>query len=305
MGFRLSWLAWVMGASLLPGCSCSRLRDEVDSFEFTRCAERSPPKARRVKLSDLELEVAERVVSVRTQGDLRIAAFTGPVGSVLTRSDLATLSATKARLLLFLGGLGDSAEMAAQNLASVAALRIPTLFVPGGADRLEVVDEAFSQLDEAHAEWMVHASGIRELKLKKDSFFVLPGAAFGRYALDEKSCGFNQADLDALADAADGAGKGRFLLAWNAPAGWGVTAAAAHDVGSEELAKMAKAIGARGGLFAYPEAQAFELGQGPEGGLSLVVPRLGRTGSQRANGGRVPGTVATLMLTSEGLSPAP
>ncbi len=307
MAFRSFWLPWIVGVSLLSGCSCSPLREEVDSFAFTRCAERSPPKPRRVKAQDLELEIAERVVSIRAQGDLRIAAFTGPIGAVFTRADLAVLAATKARVLLYLGGLGDTPDMASQNLSALAALRIPTVFVPGGADRLEVVDAAFSQLDDANAEWMVHASGIRELKLKKDSFFVLPGAAFGRYALDERSCGFTQADLDALAEAAEGAGKGRaFLLAWNAPAGWGLsTGAGGHDVGSEELAKLAKTIGVRGGLFAYPEAQAFELGSATQGGLSLVVPRLGRTGSQRANGGRVPGTVATLILTGEGLSPAP
>lgn len=296
-----------MGTSLLAGCSCSRLRGEVDSFEFTRCAERDPPKARRIKVPDMELEVEGRVVTLRTSSDLRIAAFTGPVGSVFSRSELAALGATKARLLLYLGGLGDTVEAASANLSALSALRIPTLFIPGGADRLDNVDEAFAQLDDASAELMLHASGLRELRIGKDRFLILPGAALGRYAVDAQSCGFAASDVDVLQETFESGPKGRaWLLAWNAPQGFGITTGeGAHDVGSPELAKLASTIGARGGLFAYPESQAFQLGAMPKTGLSLIVPRLGRTGSQRAGGGRVPSTVATLLLTADGLTPAP
>lgn len=292
----------------MASCSCSRLGGEVDSFAFVRCAEHAAPAERTFKSGSLELHIEGRTLSLRGPSELRVAAFTGPLGVAFSRTDLARLAATKANLLVYLGGLGDTLEIASSNLTALAALRIPTLFIPGGADRLELVDEAFDKLEDQAAEFMVHGSGLRELRISKDRFALLPGAAMGRYARDEHSCGFEQADLDALEEDLGESDKARtWLLSWNAPAGWGLTQSAEHaDVGSPELAKLAKAIGARGGIFAYPEVQAMQAGQAPQGrGLALVVPRLGRTGMQRADGGRLPAAVATLVVTGEGVSAAP
>ncbi len=278
----------------------------MDSFAFVRCGEHAPPKERSGKIGALEREIAGRTMKLRGPTPLRVAAFTGPVGGAFSRSDLARLNATKAHVFLFLGGLGDTLEAATANLSALSALRVPTVFVPGGSDRLALIDDAFGELEEQAADLIVHGSGLRALWLNKERFAVLPGAAMGRYAADERSCGYQQADLDALEEAL-GESKGRtWLLSWNAPAGWGVSSAGNTDVGSPELSKLAKAIGARGGIFAYPAVQAMRAGQEPgAGGLSLVVPRLGRTGTTRADGGRLPPAVATLLVTSEGLSAAP
>jgi hypothetical protein len=301
-------IAWLLTLAGLAGCSCSPLRGEVDSFAFTRCAERDPPAERKLKLGQVELAIEGRAVAFKGPEEIRVAAFTGPVGAAFSRADLASLAASRAQVFLFLGGLGDSPETASANLVALAALRVPTFFVPGGADRLDVVDSAFEQLDEETAGFIVHGSGVRELRINKERFAVLPGAAQGRYAVDDESCGFEQADLDALEDALDDGPSGRtWLLAWNAPAGWGVSAGAGgEDVGSRELSKLAESIAAHGGLFAYPEVQVLTRGREPKhGGLALVVPRLSRTGSQRADGGRIPRAVASLMVTAQGLLTAP
>ena len=57
--------------------------------------------------------------------------------------------------MIYLGGLGDTLETASANLTALSALRVPTLFIPGGADRLELVDEAFGKLDEQAGEFML------------------------------------------------------------------------------------------------------------------------------------------------------
>ncbi|MFT3922735.1 MAG: hypothetical protein QM778_09390 [Myxococcales bacterium] len=312
MGLRaLTKLWWSAHFSLALGmqaCSCSRMGGEVDSFAFVRCAEHAAPSERTSKLAGLELQIEERTLTLRGSGELRVAAFTGPVGGAFSRTDLARLADTKPSVLLYLGGLGDTLEIASANLTALAGLRVPTLFIPGGADQLELVDAAFEHLDDQSAEFMVHGSGLRELRLNKERFAILPGAALGRYARDERSCGFEQADLDALEEALGRSDKEHtWLLGWNAPAGWGITRTAGQgDVGSPELAKLAQAIGARGGIFAYPEVQAMQPAPGPKpSGLAMVVPRLGRTGALRADGGRLPPAVATLRVTANGLSAAP
>src|SRR5690606_8023368 len=148
----------------------------------------------------------------------------GPVGARLSSAELAQLAASKAALFLYLGGLGDTAEMAAANLSALASLRVPTLFLAGGVDRLPVVQSAFEQLDEASSAFLIDISGLRELRFERERFAIVPGAAQGRYTLDETGCGFTEDDLSELREAFGPAGQERrWLLAWNAPSGWGVT----------------------------------------------------------------------------------
>jgi hypothetical protein len=309
MGFRSISPLLLVGGVAIAGCNCSRLEGKADSFAFTRCAQVDPPEERSLKVGALELEIRERLLTVRGPAELRIAAFAGPVGAPFSRTDLAQLAAARAALFLFLGGLGDTHETASANLAALASLHVPTLFVAGGADRLPVVEAAFEELDAPAAQTLIHASGLREVRLGRERFALVPGAALGRYALDDEGCGFEQDDLDNVEGAiSDAKEKGRvWLLAWNAPAGWGITRGYGDtEVGSTELAKLAQALGAQGGLFAYPEAQVFSAGKAsPHGGLALVVPRLARTGAQRADGGRIPRALVTLSIGEAGLVPAP
>lgn len=297
------WLALLS----LAGCRCSREVAEVDELTFARCAQLAPPAERRVRTAQLELEVRERVLSVRGADGLRVAAFTGPVGGTFSRADLEQLAAAKPALLLFLGGLGDDVAAASANLASLSALRVPTLFVAGGSDRVSVMDEAFAGLPADAAEILVQGSGLRELRLGSERFAVVAGSPLGRYAVDEQACGFTADDLTDVREAIEeGGARSRVsLLAWGAPSGWGLSHASGADVGSPELFALAQAIAAQGGVFAYPELRAGDVVRDKRRkGVAVVVPRLGRLGSTRADGGRLPSSLMLLVLTREGLVPA-
>jgi len=295
-------------SSALAGCRCSRLTGEADDLAFTRCAQVAPPKERNLRTAQLELSVQDRVLSIKAPVGLRVAAFTGPVGTPLARGDVSLLAAQKPGLIFLLGGIGDDVGAASANLAALSALRVPTLFIAGGADRLPVIEEAFDSLDTDTGELMMHASGLREVRLGKERLAVVSGSPLGRYAVDADACGFGQADLDELREAFSGASRsGRtWLLSWGAPSGWGISSAAGAEVGSPELFALAQALSAQGGLFAYPETQVgMAVRDAKRSGEAIVVPRLGRAGASRADGGRVPSSVRMLVLTPDGLVPGP
>lgn len=298
---------YVLLVSQLAACRCARTSGEVDDLKFVRCAQSAAPTARRVTSGELELELNERVLSLRARDGLRVAAFTGPVGGTLSRADLALLAAAKPGLVLFLGGLGDDVDAASANLSGLSALHVPTLFIPGGADRLETVEAAFAKLPGEAGQLLVQGAGLRELRLGHERFAIVPGSPLGRYAIDDGACGFTADDLNDVREAlADNTAKAKrtWLLSWGAPSGWGVSSALGHDVGSPELFALAQALHAHGGLFAYPETQAGQTARDKKRpGPALVVPRLGRMGVTRADGGRLPSTVLMLLLTPEGLIP--
>ncbi len=302
--------------SQLAACRCSRTSGEVDDLKFVRCAQAEAPSERRVASAELELELVGRVLSLRARPGLRVAAFTGPVGGTLSRADLAQLANAKPGLVLYLGGLGDDVESAAANLTGLAALRVPTVFIAGGADRLETVEAAFARLSGDAGQLLVHGSALRELRLgllgggsagvADERFAVVSGSPLGRYAVDDQACGFTLDDLDDVRDALADGGKAKrtWLLSWGAPSGWGVSHALGHEVGSPELFALAQALHADAGLFAYPETQAGQRADDKKRkGPALVVPRLGRAGTTRADGGRLASSVLLLLLTAEGLIP--
>lgn len=293
--------------SQLAACRCSRSAGEVDDLKFVRCAQGAPPSERRVASAELELELSGRVLSLRARPGLRVAAFTGPVGGTLSRADLAQLASAKPGLVFYLGGLGDDVEAASANLSGLSALRVPTVFIAGGADRLETVDAAFARLSGEASQLLVQGSALRELRLGDERFAVVPGSPLGRYAVDDQACGFTVDDLDDVRDAlADNGSKAKrtWLLSWGAPSGWGVSHALGHDVGSPELFALAQALRADAGLFAYPETQAGQrVDDKKRKGPALVVPRLGRAGATRADGGRLASTLLLLLLTADGLIP--
>jgi hypothetical protein len=292
----------------LAGCRCSKLSGEVDELAFTRCAQVAPPKERNVRTAQLELSVQERVLTIKAPAGLRVAAFTGPVGAPLSRGDVALLAAHKPGLIFLIGGIGDDVGAASANLAALSALHVPTVFIAGGADRLPVIEEAFDSLDADTSELMLHGSGLREVRLGKERLAVVSGSPLGRYAVDADGCGFALADLDEVREALSTGSKSArsWLLSWAAPSGFGLSSAAGVDVGSPELFALAQALSAQGGLFAYPETQVGLSVRDPKRtGEALVVPRLGRTGSSRADGGRLASSVRMLVLTQEGLASAP
>lgn len=272
---------------------------------FTRCAQVSAPTERSFRAGALTLTVRDRSLQIDGPRELRIAAFTGPVGDALEPRDLLRLSRLAPSLAFYLGGLGDSEEIARRNLASLVGLRIPTLFIAGGADRRSVIEAAFASLPDEARDYALDASGLREVRVGTDRFVIVPGAPLGRYAVDAEGCGFLQEDLDALRDdVRDPRGALRtWLLSWHAPSAHGVSEGfGATDVGSPELRALAQDLAAQGGIYAYPETQAARVRLSP---LALVVPRLGRVGMLRADGSRLHSGIASLTLTERGLLPTP
>lgn len=286
------------------GCRCGSLEAEVDGQKFVRCAQAAPPRERSVQRGVFTFHAEERTLRIDGPRPLVVAAFTGPVDGAFASADMALLASVKADLALYLGGLGASANIAGENLAKLAALGLPTVFIAGGADRLEVVEEAFGALDERARDLLWHASGVRDLRLGDDRFVIVPGAPLGRYAVDDGACGFTLGDLADIQKAATGATSARtWLLGWYAPAGFGVSEGfAGVEVGDADLRALSLALAAKGGVFAYPEGRA---DMQTAGSSAWIAPRLGHLGSLRADGSRIPARVTRLLLGPEGLSPLP
>lgn len=290
-----------MGAvAMWLGCHRGPPEAQVAGQTFVRCGQFDPPPPRAEKVGALTMRVTDRLLEIGAPPDLRVAAFSGPVGSALAEEDLAQLAGSGAQLALYLGGLGDSDAIALQNLTRLAALRLPTLFVAGGADRASIVRGAFEALDEPARAYVLHASGLREVRIGAQRFVVVAGAALGRYARDDQACGFSEDDLTQIGQALRAGGPERpWLLSWHAPAGRGVaTGDGGIDVGSPELAAAFEVAGA---ISAFPEVAA---ARPSRDGHACVVRRLARTGTLRGDGSRL-GAGLTLLTLSDGLVRAP
>jgi hypothetical protein len=285
---------------LLASCRCTHPEGEVDGQKFARCAQASAPTERSYRVGSLTIAVQERVLTVTAPHTLSLAAFSGPVGAALRPAELSLLAQSKAQLSLYLGGLGDDEAIAKENLRAVAKLGVPTLFVAGGGDRLPIIEAAFAALSAAERDYVIHASGLRELRIGRDRLIIVAGAPLGRYALDADGCGFTSGDLDEIQKAASvGSNVRTWLVSWHAPAGFGVSEGLEGvEIGSPDLRALALALHARGGIAGYPDAQA---GQAQHDAGWRVVPRLARTGALRADGSRLPASLARLVLDEHGL----
>ena len=219
---------------------------------------------------------------------------------------LAAVVADKPSLLFVLGDLGESEALARATTKALAATGIPTLVVAGARD-------APSRLSAARDESgrVLDVTALDAVRIDGDTFVPLAGTQLGRYAEAADDCGFGMEDLEALTKAL-GPPKGgrRWLLSWQAPAG-GV-AGAALDAGSPELERFARAIGAAGGLFAWPTVEAgrafagerrVPIAQGAASArdLQLIVPRLTAPALERADGSRLMPGYALLRLDDAGM----
>ena len=88
---------------------------------------------------------------------------------------------------MYLGGLGDTLETASSNLDRFGrTARADPVYRRVAPIGWQLVDAAFAELDGQATEFVIHGSGLRELRIGKERFAVLPGAAMGRYARDER-----------------------------------------------------------------------------------------------------------------------
>ncbi|MET0339832.1 MAG: hypothetical protein ABW252_02475 [Polyangiales bacterium] len=273
-------MVWLALGVLALGCG-GPPRAEVEGRKFVRCAQRDPPRVAS-ELVGLSLTLEQRVLTVRAPAPPRVVAFAGPAGERIPEVQLARLRAARPSVIVYLGGLGDEAATARHNLTRLASLDALTLFLPGGSDRAPIVGEAFDALDDAARDRVLDASGLRGLVIDEVRYAVVAGAPLGRLARTDDACGFTEEDLAEVRAALAGSRAPVRLLSWHAPAGQGVSMGlGASELGSPELGQLAHAIGARGGIHAYPEARA---GRAASAEGALVVRRLGLTGARRADG---------------------
>jgi hypothetical protein len=246
---------------------------------------------------------------------MTFVAFAGPApGPPLTAEALAAVRASNPAWVLVLGGLGDTEKDAVATLKALSTLSMPVLLLQGGRDRPVRVAAA---LEAVHGDHLVDISALRRVRLGKDSFAIVPGAARGGYAADPDACGHTLDDLKALSQqlGTRPSGERRFLWAWHAPGGGGAFAvgrdARGVSAGDLDLAELSTRIGTPGGLFAWPHVRAaapsIQRGKARAGlgqasaELALVVPRLGGPPLQRSDGGQVPSSAALLTLDAAGL----
>ena len=242
------------------GCRCSRLHGEVDDVAFTRCGQVAAPEgAQRPHCAARAVAAGACARHQSARGSAR-----GRLHGTRRRSAIAhgcgAAGGQKPGLVLLLGGLGDDVGAASANLAALSALRVPTVFIAGGADRAAGDRGGLRLARCGCGELLLHGSGLRELRIGKERFAVVSGSPLGRYALDDEACGFA---ADRLGRGARGARCRAASLAAHLAAVAGlprragvISNAAGVDVGSPELFALAQALSAQGGLFAYPETQA-------------------------------------------------
>jgi hypothetical protein len=295
---------------------CDRLSAGSSDAPFVRCPTLDPPKAREWKVGSVGLKTHDRDLELTGLTlPFAIAAFAGPgPGKGLTPADLATVRGASPKLVIVLGGLGDTEADALATVRALSTLAVPVLVVQGGRDRPAFVSAAIDTLETDN---VIDASALWRVRIGRDVLVPLSGAAHGRYAIDEAACGHALDDVKALA-AALGARpqkERRFLLAWEAPGQGGSFAVARDsrgvDTGDPDLAELARRIEAPGGLFAWPHVRAGEpaaqggaarigSGQAAED-LQLVVPRIAGPALALSSGGALLPSAALLTLDTAGL----
>lgn len=223
-----------------------------------------PPEGFHRKIGRLDLELDGRELRVRhAPSRVRIAAFSGPAPARSRIDDaIARVSAGHPDLVLVLGDVGDTEKVATGTLNALGAIDAPSIVVAGGRDDAETLDDAFDAMNARARDRVIDARAVRDVVVGADQLVLVSGARGGRYGRTDESCGFAPSDLSKVADALGSRPAGvrrRWLVSWMAPAGWaGAEGLAGVGAGDPDLAKLAKAVGARWGLWSWPESEGHE-----------------------------------------------
>lgn len=289
-------LAVLAAVAATPGCDgCDAdpagLVRVTEPHPYVRCETRPPAPDRAVEVAGLRVEAKGRTLEVRGAAAPRLVAFAGPAPSPAPL-DGALADLGPAPVVVVLGGLGDTPELATRNAAALARQGRLVLVVPGGRDELPALDAAFDALPadapvfDASRLDLVRLEGLAELA-------TVSGAPGGRFARSPDACGFAPEDLRRLRRRLGTPDAPRGLLSWAAPAGVGARAAfpdeggAAVDAGDPALASLVEEAGIGFGVHAWPTAAVRLPGRtGPR--PWIAVPRLAGPSSRRADGGFVP-----------------
>jgi len=324
VGGAAIWLLvelFVLGSGCDGGCGPNRGLMVGGDTPYARCLAASPPAEGTRRIGPLTLTIKDRALEVRgLSKGAKLAAFSGPgFGRPPTAQDLDAIRAARPDLSLVLGDLGDTQAIANATALSLAGLGHPVLVLAGGRDTRERLTKALESLGSRSAN-LVDISALRTIRIGSDMFLPVAGALDGRDALAEDSCGYAEADLKDLAGSARNQKGPKWLLAWQAPArraGSGPACLACTeqgiDLGSGALAHLAEAVGASGGIYAWPHVQAMRpiraatppqtqpTVPGATAITGVIVPSVVGPALERSDGSHVPAGFALLRVGADGV----
>ncbi|MCA9578862.1 MAG: hypothetical protein R3B40_01605 [Polyangiales bacterium] len=313
----LACLALALVATGCDGCTeAGRLRVSGD-HPYVRCMTVDEPAAREWSVGDLQLSVSGRVLTINGLTlPLRMAAFVGPgPGSADPSASIAALPPLGAKLTWVLGELGDSEAHARRTLSALAAMPGLSLVLASGRDDFEVLGDAWEGLDDAARNHVIDLRPFHAVRVGGTVFALTSGGPEGRYARNRSSCGYNEDDLDDVADSLPDADDARrYVVSWAGPTGGAAFDQQGADGGDPRLGAFMREEGVAGGIFAWPPHSAFMSTRVTTEGATMlderaadpaaqaVVGRIAGPPVERRDGSRAPNGVAVLELREGGLA---
>lgn len=238
------------------------------------------------------------------EAPVRFAAFAGPApGRPDMEAALSAVSEGGVAFAVVLGDLGDDADAVDATLEALARLEMPVLVVPGGRDDATILSDRMEALEDGESERIIDVSGVDAVHVGGQTLLPVAGAPGGRYGRTADACGFTASDLEARAERIGGPEPEtrRYLLSWAAPAGGVAEGIAGADAGDEALATFAEAVGARGGLHAWPR-EAAGLVVDDAGDRVEVLRRIAGPVAIRGDAARPPVGPSFFSIGPDGLS---
>ncbi len=297
---RARLLSCLLASAALPACGGEDGAPRViGDTEYIRCVAAEPLEARTWRAGDLRLVADGRTLRIEgAPSRWRLAAFAGPVDEPSIR----VLRARRPHLAVLLGGAGEDAAEVARTLGLLAELGGPALVVAGGEDRHGLLARAFAGLEGPARDRVIHASGLRSIRVGAVELVPVAGAPDGRYALDGEACGLSSDDAAAIAEAVGPPGSGvhRYLLSFAAPrtAGSPSSGIASVEAGSPLVSQLLERTRAEGAVFAWPYEGA---GRALDAPLRVAVRPLAGAWAVRGDGSRAPPGATLLTGGPEGL----
>lgn len=285
----------LLAATSLMACgqctSCAvRSASVGGDYPFVRCVELEAPD-RSWKHGSLSLAIDDRELTIEgVKESVHMAAFRGPAPGRAPFDKLEE-RLKGIEIAWVFGDVGDEEETALANLRALASSKAMVFVLAGSRDDAEILHDAFAELSENEAATVIDARGLKGVTIGAHRFDLLSGGLGGRYARNERACGYEADDLEGRWD--DAPSGQRILMSWMAPVAPGFGAIV---VGDPTLARLAREGAFHAVLSAWPAQM-----QAP--GLTLV-PRLGGPAVERADGSRLSGLLR-FELHPEGLAGLP
>lgn len=288
-------LVSLVGALALASCTCSGAGPTAGgATPYVRCAMREPPVID-ARVGALHLHTDARTLVIEgTHEPLRIAAFRGAaLAEEPIEPALDAIESGDPAMQLVLGSLGDDEAHVETLLRALATLATPSIVVLGGRDHPADLADAIAALPAEARAKIVDAGGLRRIIVGGVELVPVAGAPDGRYARDDEACGLGAADVDAIASELGASGEHpRFLIGYAAPSR--LPGLEGGEAGSALVADLASRIGARPGLFAWPDVPS-----------PMLVPPLAGPPAILGDGSRLGPGIRLVEVGASGLAEVP